>query len=658
MTRSRLLLVLAFTLLAALLVGFKRLHLESEATRVEIALDWNEFSSLARAYDYNPRALLIGLRRAGVTSLAVSEELGGAINGGDDAFVVGGATLLDQARVGGVADPRLASLLRHGKISTDAVYLTVYRPETEARYQRQLALHFDTRSIHVLHDRAPYLIEIRTQPDYFGGVALGLPEEPMRLARELHLLLIPRLQNDERFAAPAITSEFAAMRRHERVSTVIFFGLRNTVLGYPTHVDDVAAAFRASHLNFGVIETYDTSQVQKGSEELARAIPGQSVRVQAISRSELDRLDLKTVVARFLLGARERNVRVIYLRPILHQEGALSVQATNREMVRQIADGLQSRGLRLGRATPIPAFRVNPLLLAVVGIAVPTVILLILDLLGIAVALPASIAALATAPLLIGLTTLLHHTMLAAKLLGLTGAIAFAVLAVIAIAPTFTEDSPASLGATLHAGLRLVGIVTGIALAGALVVVALLSTPLTMEEIDRFSGVKAVLLVPPLLTLLAYLFTTRFGRAPLAIAEALREPVRVAQALVALLLLVGAALYLARSGNQSDIAPSTFELLLRSKLTAILSVRPRFKAFLIGIPAMMLLPSLRFELRWRIGWLFLLAIIIGAADTIDTFSHLHTPLLVSLLRVINGVVIGIIIGGGLVVALRRRTTTP
>jgi hypothetical protein len=44
------------------------------------------------------------------------------------------------------------------------------------------------------------------------------------------------------------------------------------------------------------------------------------------------------------------------------------------------------------------------------------------------------------------------------------------------------------------------------------------------------------------------------------------------------------------------------------------------------------------------GWFFAPAIAVGTADIIDTFSHLHTPLTVSLIRVCNGLVIGIVLG--------------
>jgi H+/Cl- antiporter ClcA len=57
-----------------------------------------------------------------------------------------------------------------------------------------------------------------------------------------------------------------------------------------------------------------------------------------------------------------------------------------------------------------------------------------------------------------------------------------------------------------------------------------------------------------------------------------------------------------------------------------------------------LLPALRLEHKRLVGWLFAGGIAIGTSDVVDTFSHLHTPLVASLLRVVNGAVLGIIVG--------------
>ena len=217
--------LLAIALLAGLYVGAKRERQERYASHVEIAMDWGDLLALARSYDYNPRQLLIAMRRAGLTSIAVSEELGGSVNSDGDATAVSGQALIDQARLGGIADTELASLLHHGKIDPDAVYLTILNKQARDRYLTQLRLHFDHRSVRILRATPPYLVAIRTQLDYFNALGLGLPAEPLQMARELDLRLIPRLQNDERFGYAQIGTELHAALVHERVSTLVFFGL-------------------------------------------------------------------------------------------------------------------------------------------------------------------------------------------------------------------------------------------------------------------------------------------------------------------------------------------------------------------------------------------------------------------------------------------------
>jgi uncharacterized integral membrane protein len=236
--------------------------------------------------------------------------------------------------------------------------------------------------------------------------------------------------------------------------------------------------------------------------------------------------------------------------------------------------------------------------------------------------------------------------------LALAGGIVFPVAGFVAVAPAFRAAPAASARDALLGGLRVLAVALAVTLGGALVVIGLLSTPLTMMEIDRFSGVKLVLAAPPLIALLLYLFTSRWGArvTPAALAAL---PVTVLQLTAGIVLLGAGFLILARSGNQSDIAPSGLELALRAHLTTLLQVRPRFKEFVAGFPALMLVSALLPADRVRWGWLFALAIGLGLADVVDTFSHLHTPLAISLLRVVNGALIGIVVGAVAIVAYRR-----
>jgi hypothetical protein len=650
-------LVLAVALLASCYVAAQRYLKEHHSKRVEITMDWTDFDALSRSYGYNEEQFLVALRRAGLTSIAIGEELGGAVGTNSNAIAFPGAALINQARISPLSNPVLMRLLHEGKITSKDVYLLVYDKTTYKRYVTDLPVRFGASAVRILNASAPYIIAIRTQADFFGGMGLGIPTSQMALARKLHLLVDPRVQNDERYGAAQIDAIFAEFQHQARLGTVIFMGLSNEVLGYPDHLRDTANAFRRAHLPFGLIEWYDKAQDQRGAERLGSFLPGDVTRVQSIGKLELDKLSPQTEISRYVLGVRERNIRVVYLRPYQHLWENRSIEATNVAIVHQLAATLRSHGFSLGPATPVPAFRINPFVVAVVSLAVPAIFLLILEALGIADMRLAAIV-FTVDVLLVGLGYVLHHDMVARKLDGLAAALLFPIAAAVALAPAFRG---AVGGNAYVAGLRALIVGIGIAFAGGLVVVGLLSTPLTMEEIDRFVGVRAVLVVPPLAILFLYWFTPVFGARIGSLGKALDSPVRIIQLAVVLVLGFAAFMLLIRAGNQPDITPSTFELVLRSKLTAILSVRPRFKEFALAWPFLMLLPSLVQSDRRAWGWLIALAIGVGLSDVLDTFSHLHTPLTVSVIRVILGGIAGAILGAVLIAiyrAVRKPVRTP
>jgi len=649
--RRILLVLLAIGLLASAYVGARRVKHEHDARRVEIVMDDADFSDLSRSYNYDQGQFLVALRRAGLTSLAVAEELGGNVSQSASAAVYPGSALLDQARMSPLRDPLFARLAATHDLRADEVYLIAYDAPTAARYRAELALKFAPHSVRVLRAALPTVFAIRTQATYFTTVGLGLPYDRVALAKRFGLLLVPRLQNDERFEAPQIDALLHHAIAGDRARTIVFFGLRNQVLGFPDNVRATADAFKRLRVNFGTIEFYDAKQAQAGNEDLARLIPGHIVRVEAISKVEQDKLTPTVIVERYLLGVRERNVRVVYLRPFAHQWDGRSIEATNVELVHRIATRLRAEGFTLGGAAPIYDFTIQPWLVALVSLAVPGIVLWVLAAIGYADR-RLLIAAVVLDLALVAAGYVAHHDMAARKVLALVAGIVFPTAGVLALAPAFADRFERT-GAAILAGLRLLIVALAVTLAGALVIVGLLSTPLTMAEVDHFSGVKLVLLLPPLLALALYLFTPAFGARLDHPAAAANAPVRLYQLLGGLILLAGAYLVLVRSGNQSDIAPSNVELALRAHLTTILSVRPRFKEFLAGFPAVFLIPGLWAVDRRAIGWLVILAIGMGLGDVIDTFSHLHTPLLISLLRIVNGAVLGAIVGAIVVWVYRR-----
>lgn len=214
-----------------------------------------------------------------------------------------------------------------------------------------------------------------------------------------------------------------------------------------------------------------------------------------------------------------------------------------------------------------------------------------------------------------------------------------------------------------------------LALVGCLFIVGLLGETRFMVQIYPFAGVKVAHLLPLLLAVL--LAGWRISR-PLPVPPwSLRSlgatvrrwgksSLKYWHLAVGLVALVVVYVYLTRTGNDAPVPVTGLEQAMRSGLTNLLAIRPRTKEFLIGYPAFLLAAYALASPRVR-GWaagappwcqtalrLLWLAAASGALIPLvslnNTFSHIHTPLEISLWRTFNGLWLGTVIAS-LVVAL-------
>jgi hypothetical protein len=111
------------------------------------------------------------------------------------------------------------------------------------------------------------------------------------------------------------------------------------------------------------------------------------------------------------------------------------------------------------------------------------------------------------------------------------------------------------------------------------------------------------------------------------------------------IVVVGALGYmLIRTGNDAPSQVSGLELKLRSLLDRLLPVRPRTKEFLIGHPMMVLALTMLTRGDRRLLPLIGGVAAIGQVSMVNTFAHLHTPVSASALRVLLGLLIGLVLG--------------
>ena len=111
--------------------------------------------------------------------------------------------------------------------------------------------------------------------------------------------------------------------------------------------------------------------------------------------------------------------------------------------------------------------------------------------------------------------------------------------------------------------------------------------------------------------------------------------------LIAIVVILGAYIYITRSGNSGSA--SSLELKIRRTLEDILYVRPRTKEFILGYPAILIAYYMKNN-KIKYSSYMLVPAAIATMSTVNTFTHLHTPIIYSLLRTAYGIIFGAIIG--------------
>ncbi|MDP3058436.1 MAG: DUF5693 family protein, partial [bacterium] len=176
-----------------------------------------------------------------------------------------------------------------------------------------------------------------------------------------------------------------------------------------------------------------------------------------------------------------------------------------------------------------------------------------------------------------------------------------------------------------------------ITICGALITAALLSNHSSIMEYTVFRGVKIQYLLPPI-CLASYLWLRGLTLKKTKAFFAGRYSILEIGMFIALL---GAlSIYLLRSGHVNTI--SNLETYLRNTLDHFLIVRPRFKEIL-GHVIFMVALYYRPKLPPRLFEVGLIFATIGQVSIVNTFMHLRTPIVWSLLRGFHGLWMGMLI---------------
>ncbi len=188
-------------------------------------------------------------------------------------------------------------------------------------------------------------------------------------------------------------------------------------------------------------------------------------------------------------------------------------------------------------------------------------------------------------------------------------------------------------------------VATGFSLLGVLYVSALGTDKNSMLGLDPFSGVGLTLVLPIALVALSFLPRQDIRQ---TIADLFAIRLKLGDVIMMGIALGAFAVAVLRRGNSSAVGVSDAEARIRQDLQDAI-IRPRFKE-VFGHPLLLL--GLSGTLPGYFTMLALLGGLEGQASILNTFSHFHTPLLISLTRALIGLVAGLVLGYLAVWALR------
>jgi hypothetical protein len=633
--RRVLVILIALGLVASGVVLLARVRLEARYRAVEIVLDGDDWATLARREGYDRAQLYRALRARGVTSVALGEATLKRLAEEGAIGYAGGGALNAAGRVAPLAEP-LRRLQARGVIRTDAVYI-VGSSETLGFVVSRLQALLGAGRVHALDG----VVAALGTPEDMEELGLGFRPTDAAAVRASGLEVVLRPRNFRGLTPDSLRVLVESYAATTPEPTLIF--ALNEVQGYEDLVEDAAAEYRRMGARFGRIEVFTARRKQRGEDRMTALMRPSVIRVFSITPEELLVLRPAEAAARFVRAAQERNIRILYVRPLLATPAGESPIEVNLGMVERITRDLRRFDFTPARSRPLPPLEVpRPVIWVVMVGAVALAVLVLHD-------LARAIGAPIPAPVVWGLVAVGLLGGIAAgatpfdglwrQLLGLAVAVAGATGAVVYAIP---GPRPRPGGLVIAGWLTLLRAIVLAVIAGVFVA-AVLSQWAFMLAFATFLGVKAAHVLPVLLVGLWLGFVRTDGRGWRRTADELgawiSQPLRLGTALAVIVLGLAAVLVLARTGNVS-VPLSGVEQQLRTMLEEWLVARPRTKEFLVGYPALVLAGTAA-ALGWRRAAVPLAMIgAVGTAGAINSFSHLHTPLFYTMWRTGNALLIG------------------
>jgi len=462
------------------------------------------------------------------------------------------------------------------------------------------------------------------------STAVGINPQEAAMAKAEGLMVVARCSNPSGIDGKSVQD---TLNWAHELSASVFLASGEQVLGRKDAIAITASTLKSLNMLYASAEFTKIG----GDTEIVKLTPENVVRLHSAQVAELDRLSLVDAVERYAKASRERNMRILLIRPTTY--AADQPLASFGRFLGLIRDQIVREGGALGAPKPFEEPGIPKWLPLLIGLSLMPVAWF-----AFTVFIPGKRASLAIGALL-GLLGIGCATHMGIHLTALLASLVFPVAAFLVLDAMRPKNPLAGFAIT-----------TLISLAGGLCIAGMLNGLRYYVVADAFTGVKLSIIVPILIVGAIFAFRLMDAK------DTLKSPILWGTAALGVVIAAVLMIMVARTGNDSEVGASSGEMIFRNFLDHVLPVRPRTKEFMIGHPLLIVgigllgyitrNPKKQAQLG---GWTALCLMVgaMGQTDIVNTLTHLHIPVALSLLRIVLGAILGSIIGFGLWVIVKR-----
>ncbi len=629
-------------------VGAVRIQVEQDYKTVNLSVNESDIRSLANANGKTTEEMLDILKDKGVSQVLFKESTIASLENAGDLMIAQGADVQNLSVSSSLPANLPISETNYYLVVTDDAWREQVLREVPAKISGAVA--YDDGELGVV--TVPTSIEA-TQSNQskaqlaFSGIGVGFDQEWLNTVANAGFDIIAQVSSWESPTDESLEMLADDIKAVPNLCMLMFND--KYIPGYPD--PDKIEVFYQLLLDENGDIVAPLGQIefspQEGFNTLANLADKDVVRLHTISNDEMSKFEGETgesmdagiteALDRWDLAARERNMRALLVR-FFSIDMPGTYYESNMAYLDALHTQLEDNGFTVGGdVQEMASLDIPAAVRLLVGFGICAGFMLLLLEIGFRRLALAGFVLSALA--WVGMYVV--NQTLAMQLMALASVIEFPILSCLYFLPPKKDLS------LLQSIGRLLAL-CAVSFIGAVLMVGVLSDKAFMLKLSSFIGVKIAHVIP--IVVVPFVLYIVRDKKPLSLCKSLlNKALDYKWAIVFAVVAVALMIYLSRTGNESGEI-SGIEAAMRQFLNDTMGVRPRSKEFLIGYPATIL--YLMYAAKHRALWVLSIPLVIGQISLVNTYAHIHTPLLIALQRSLNGLILGIIVAVVAVVVVK------